>query len=102
MTCASHPEDAEATAPGHGGGMSRGQRQAERGAGVPRVDDAVVVEASICASIAAVRARPASSSNGRPVAAALARPTIDITPASCAAPITASLAPGQANRNRGS
>ena len=36
------------------------------------------------------------------LAAAEARPTIDITPASCWAPITASLALAQANMNRGS
>jgi len=58
--------------------------------------------ASIWASIAAVRWRSASSSNGLPVDAAEARPTMDITPASWAAPITASLAPGQANIRRGS
>ena len=58
--------------------------------------------ASIWASIAAVRWRSVSSSNGRPVDAAEARPTIDMTPASWAAPITASLAPGQANIRRGS
>src|SRR5271165_340792 len=58
--------------------------------------------ASIWASIAAVRARSAFSSNGRPVAAAEARPTMDSTPASWAAPITASLALGQANMKRGS
>ncbi len=58
--------------------------------------------ASIWASIAAVRARSASSSNGRPVPAADARPTMDSTPASWAAPITASLALGQANMKRGS
>src|SRR5207253_2302397 len=40
----SHPEDAEAAAPGHGVGVDRRQRQAERGAGVARVDDPVVVE----------------------------------------------------------
>jgi len=58
--------------------------------------------ASIWASISAVRLRSASSSNARPEACAEARLTMDSTPASCAAPITASLAPGQANTNRGS
>ena len=38
----------------------------------------------------------------RDCAAADARPTIDNTPASCAAPMTASFAPGHANINRGS
>ena len=63
---------------------------------------AVAVVTLAASVIAAVRLRSASSSNGRPVAAADARPTIDITPASWAAPITASLAPGQANISRGS
>jgi hypothetical protein len=58
--------------------------------------------ASICSSTAARRAASAASSNSRPDAAAYARPTIESTPASCGAPITASFAPGQANISRGS
>src|ERR1700729_4530441 len=44
VTGPSHPEDAEAAAPGHRTGVHRGQRHAEHGTGVARVDDPVVVE----------------------------------------------------------
>ena len=47
----------------------------------------------ICAS--------AASSYSCPRAAAACRATIDITPASCAGPMTADFALGQVNRNRG-
>ena len=58
--------------------------------------------ASICASTAARIAASPSSSNAVPRASAAARATIDSTPASCAGPITADFADGQANRKRGS
>ena len=56
---------------------------------------------SIWSSTAARMAASASSSNGRPIDAADWRATIDSTPASCCGPITAVLALGHVNRNRG-
>ncbi len=47
-------------------------------------------------------AASASSSKGSPRDSVAARETIEITPASCAPPMTADLALGQAKRNRGS
>src|SRR6266480_3582221 len=44
MALASHPEDAEAAAAGHGAAVHGRQGQAEDGPGVARVDDAVVVQ----------------------------------------------------------
>src|SRR5262249_6096574 len=58
--------------------------------------------ASIWPSTAARIAASASSSTCGPRASAAARATIDSTPDSWAPPITAALALGQANRNRGS
>src|SRR5580704_9556253 len=58
--------------------------------------------ASIWPSTAARIAASASSSTFWPRPSAAARATIDNTPDSCAPPITADLALGQANRNRGS
>ena len=95
-----------------GAGVDGRERDAQHGAGVARVDDPVVVEPGgdgervglgLDLRLDRGGARPsASSSNGLPCAAADALPTIDSTPASCAAPMTASFAPGQANINRGS
>jgi hypothetical protein len=58
------------------------QGDAEHGAGVARVDDAVVVQQ------AGVEQIPGLG--------------LDMTPASCSGPITADLDAGQVNRNRGS
>ncbi|SKY55839.1 Uncharacterised protein [Mycobacteroides abscessus subsp. abscessus] len=58
--------------------------------------------ASICASIICRIPASAASSTVPPRASVAARETIEMTPASCAAPITADFALGQANRNRGS
>src|SRR5438445_13676953 len=44
MGMASHPEDAEAAAAGHGAAVHGRQGHAEDGPGVARVDDAVVVQ----------------------------------------------------------
>jgi hypothetical protein len=56
---------------------------------------------SICSSTAARWTASASSSKGRPDAAADWRATMDSTPASCWGPMTADLALGQLKRNRG-
>src|SRR3954454_6574623 len=128
----SHPEDAEAAASLDRPGVRGGERDAQRGAGVAGVEQAVVVEprgdeegvrlgvdlrldrppagggggggawAAIGAPTARGRASSAAASNSRPDAAAAALPTIAITPASWAAPMTASLAPTQAKISRGS
>ena len=57
---------------------------------------------SICSSIIARIAASPSSSYGWPFASAAPRATIEMTPASCAGPITADFAFGQLNMNRGS
>ena len=93
--------------------MGGRQGQAEHGPGVPRVDDAVVVElrgheerVGLALDLGLDRSRALRvgvlvERRGRRDAPT-GPPTIDSTPASCAAPITASLAPGQANTSRGS
>jgi hypothetical protein len=90
------------------------ERHAEHGAGVAGVDDAVVVEPGGDEEGVGLGLDLRLDRRGPPPVGVLverrapgtpfdeARPTIDITPASCAAPITASFAPGQAKISRGS
>ncbi len=90
-----------------------GQADPEDRTGVPGIDHAVVVDPSgqeqrgrllldLCLDHRAAVRRRQSVSKSRPAAFAVCRPMIDMTPASCCAPITADFALGQANRNLGS
>src|SRR5262249_40427391 len=108
----------------HRRGRDDGQAEPDDGPGVAGVDDPVVVDAprqeqrqrlgldlgldqlphlGVGGPLAApAPGRRRGAPRGWPWAAAEPRVTSEITPASCAGPITADLALGQANRKRGS